>query len=153
MQAIPPDFSAINEWNDILARDKNNSVALINVGEFYRAQGIMDVSNLFLKRALKTKEIELDAHARENILITIGLNSLKSKNYDEARKTFETCLKEIPNGEQVETAFLGIMTAHINKRKIKDAEKALEQFKAKYPGSSVIQQAEQMLQETANDKK
>ncbi len=112
----------------------------------------MDLSTIFFKRALKTKEVALDKQARENILISIGLNHLKTKDYDDARKIFETCLKEIPNGAQVDTAFLGIVTAQLNKGKIKDAEKTLEQFKASYPNSPVIQQAEQMLQQTANVK-
>jgi thioredoxin-like negative regulator of GroEL len=152
LQAIPADFSPISEWNDILARDRDNSIALIKVGDFYREHGIMDLSTAFFKRALKTHDVAEDQKARESILITIGLNHLKSKNYDDARKIFETCLKEIPNGDQVDTAFLGIMTAQINKRKVKDAEKTLAQFRTSYPNSPVIQQAEQMLQQTGNPK-
>jgi outer membrane protein assembly factor BamD (BamD/ComL family) len=85
-------------------------------------------------------------------MIAIGLNHLKNKSFDEAIKIFGRCLKELPNGQQIDTTFLGLLTAHINRKKIKEAEASLAQFRVSHPASTVIQQAEQMLAASQNRK-
>lgn len=150
--AVPSDFSAINEWNAMLARDKDDAAALTKIGGFYREHGILDLSNSYFKRALKTKGMEVDLKAREDLLIAIGINYLKAKDYDDARKTFETSLKEIPNGARADTALLGILTAQLNKKKISDGEKTLALLKASYPNSPLIQEGERLLQQVRSQK-
>lgn len=150
MQAVPTDFSPINEWNALLEREKDNSVALVGVADFYRKHGIIELSNSYLKRALKAKETKTDLTARGKILIALGINYLKVKDYDEARKTFEAYLKEVPNGDQGDTALLGILTAQLNKKKFSEAEKTLSQLKASYPNSPLVQQGEQLFKQAAS---
>jgi len=149
---VPADFSSINEWNAVLAREKDNLLALTRVAGFYREHSIFDLSNSYFKRALKTKEIEADVKAREDLLIAIGINYLKAKDYDDARKTFESSLKEIPNGTQADTALLGILTAQLNKKKISEGEKTLAQLKTSYPSSPLIEKGEKLLQMAKNQK-
>ncbi|MFN2453637.1 MAG: thioredoxin family protein [Pyrinomonadaceae bacterium] len=150
MQVIPADFSPIGEWNTALEHDKNNSIALVKLGDFYRKHGILDLSNSYLRRALKTKELEADLKARENILLAVGISCLQQQDYDEAKKTFERCLKEVPNGTHGDTALYGILIAQVNKKKISDAEKTLAQLKSSYPNSLILQQAEAKLQQSKN---
>ncbi len=147
MQIIPADFSPAGKWHTALEQDKNNSMALVKLGEFYREHGILDLSNSYFRRALKTKEVESDLKARESILLAVGISCLQQQDYDEAKKTFERCLKEVPNGTQGDTALYGILTAQIKKKKISEAEKTLAQLKASYPNSTVLQQAEAKLQQ------
>ena len=153
MQAVPPDFSPLNDWNATLERDKNNVAALTGVARFYRESGLLDVSNTFLERALKTKELASDLKTREGILIEVGINQLKLKEYDEARKTFEQCLKEVPDGTRGDTALLGVLTAQLNKKKFADAEKTFERLKSGHPNSPAVGQAEQLLQQARSLKK
>lgn len=150
LQAVPADLSPIDEWNSLLEREKDNPVALVGVGDFYRKHGILDLSNSYFKRALKAKEMEMDLKVRGKLFIALGINYLKIKDYDEARKTFETYLKEIPNGDQGDTALLGILTAQLNKKKNSEAEKTLSQLKTSYPNSPVVQQGEQLFQQAAS---
>ncbi len=150
MQAVPTDFSPINEWNALLEREKDNPVALVGVADFYGQHGIIELSNSYLKRALKAREMKTDLSARGKILIAMGINYLKIKDYDEARKTFESYLKESPNGDQGDTALLGILTAQLNKKKFSEAEKTLAQLKASYPNSPLVQQGEQLFKQAAS---
>jgi thiol-disulfide isomerase/thioredoxin len=150
LQAVPTDFSPISEWNSLLDREKDNPAALVGVADFYRQHGILDLSNSYFKRALKAKEMDVNLKARGNILIAIGINYLKIKDYDEALKSFESYLKEIANGDQGDTALLGILTAHLNKKKLNEAEKTLAQLKASYPGSPVLKQGEQLFQQATS---
>lgn len=151
MQIVPADFSAVREFNLTLEQDKNNSAALVKLGDFYRKHGILDLSNSYFRRALKTKELESDPKARENILLAVGISCLQQQDYDEAKKAFERCLKEVPNGTHGDTALYGILTAQVNKKKITEAEKTLTQLKASYPNSPIIQQAEARLQQGKNN--
>ncbi len=153
MQAIPADFSPINEWNAVLETETNNAAALVGIGDFYREKGAPDLSNEYFKRALKTKELETNLKVRESVLLAVGVNYLNQKDYDKARKSFEACLKEIPNGAQGDKALLGIITAQLNKKKIGEAEKTLAQLKASHPDSPVVQQAEHLLQQARSYKK
>lgn len=145
MEAIPGDFSEISEWQEKLQRDGNDVLALSHVGEFYRKVNLLDVSNIYLKRALKTKPVEGDTSMTDDLLITLGLNYLKLKKYDDARKTFEQYLKGAPDGSQCDKALLGILTAQIYQGKQADAEKIFEQLKSKFPGSAATKMAEQNL--------
>jgi thiol-disulfide isomerase/thioredoxin len=150
LQAVPKDFSPINEWNNLLEREKDNPAALVGIAEFYRQRGVLDLSNSYFKRALKTKEMDANLKARGKILIAMGINSLRVNDYDEARRNFERYLREIPHGEQGDTALLGILTAHLNKKKLSEAEKTLGQLKASYPRSPIIKQGEQLFQQATN---
>jgi tetratricopeptide (TPR) repeat protein len=147
MQIIPADFSPASEWNAVIEHDKNNSIALTKLGEFYRKHGILELSNSYFKRALKTKELEADLKARENILLAVGINCLQQQDYDEAKKAFERCLKEVPDGTHGDVALYGILTAQINKKKFVEAEKTLAQLKTSHPNSPILQQAEAKLQQ------
>ena len=147
MESFPANFSEINEWNGILERDDKNTIALTRIGDFYRRLGALDLSNRYLKKALQTPGAKSDASLRETLLITIGLNHFRMGQFKDAQKTFQQCLKEVPDGTQCDKALLGIVTSQINQKKIADAEKTYEQLKTKYPDSAATQQAARNLQE------
>ena len=153
MKGIPGDYSEVKDWFASLEEDSKDGIALCRIGEFYRKRNVIDLSNIYFKRALKTKALETDLAMREAILLAVGLNYLKLKKYDDARKSFEQCLKEVPNATQCDKALLGIVAAQIQKRKIADAEKTFEQLKSKYPESSATQQALQILQQARTQQK
>jgi thiol-disulfide isomerase/thioredoxin len=152
IHAVPSDFSPIDEWNALLAREKDNPIALTKIGGFYREHNILDISTSFFKLALKTKEMDADLKGREDLLIAIGVNYLKAKDYDDAQKAFETALKEVANGAQADKALLGILTALLNKKKLNEGEKTLARLKTTCPNSPLIVQGEKLLQQVRSQK-
>jgi thioredoxin-like negative regulator of GroEL len=146
MKAFPSDFSGLNAWNAVLERDSKNVEALSGVAEFYRTLNAWDLSNRYYERALKTDAAKANPEMKEAFLLAMGLNCLKLKDYKDARKTFEKCLKEVPNGSRCATALLGLVTAHIGQGKIAEAEKTFEQLQSQYPDSPATRQAAQNLQ-------
>lgn len=152
MQAMPEDFSPINEWNSILERDRENYNALAKVGGFYLSRNAPDLSLLYFKRALKTKGIEADPTVRENVLIAIGISQLRQRDYEGAKKSFESYLKEVPGGSHSGTAYVGILTSLLNRKKFDEAQKTLEQLKAAHAGSPLISQAEELFRQARSSK-
>jgi thiol-disulfide isomerase/thioredoxin len=150
MQAVPTDFSSINEWNGLLEREKDNPVALVGVADFYRKHGIIELSNSYLKRALKARETKTDLTARGKILIALGINYLKIKDYDEARKTFETYLKEVPNVDRATRHFSAFSPRNSTRKSLAEAEKTLSQLRTSYPNSPLVQQGEQLFKQAAS---
>jgi thiol-disulfide isomerase/thioredoxin len=153
MEVIPDNFSEISEWNAALAEDGQHGLALLRIGEFYRRLKIMDLSNDYLKRALKSKAAAEDLELRESALVMLGLNYLRLKKYDDGRKTFEQCLKEVPQGSQGDIALLGLSAAELFQGKIPEAEKTIEQLRVKYPSSEALKKAEENLQQAKKQKK
>ncbi|MFY9554102.1 MAG: hypothetical protein WAV47_05210 [Blastocatellia bacterium] len=70
------------------------------------------------------------------------------RKFDDARKSFEKCVKDIPNGPQCDKALLGILTAQIQLGKREDAEETLEQLHTRFPYSMATRQAERNLQQS-----
>jgi thiol-disulfide isomerase/thioredoxin len=153
MVAFPSDFSALREWNEILADDEKNTEALFQVGEFYRRNNLPDLSIQYLKQAIKTKGAETDSQMRERILLGTGLTYLKWKKYKDAHKTFEQCLKEISEGSQTDKALLGVVASQIYLGKLADAEKTFEILKARFPNSSSVKMAEQNIEQARLNQK
>ena len=149
MSAMPADFSEIAELQKTLDRDGKNAATLTAIGDFYNKRDILAVSNFYYGRALKTRAVESDPAARENLLVSIGVNSIRLKQYDAARISFETCLKSVPNGSQCARAMLGLLITQVELGKRQDAEKTLAQMREKYPNSPATQQAEQHLRRAA----
>ena len=106
-----------------------------------------ELSNRYYERALKTKGARQDPEAREAILLAMGQNWLFVEKYKDARKIFEKCLKEVPNGSQRAAALMGLVTAQIGQGKMADAEGTFERLKSKYPDSRETRQAEWNLEE------
>lgn len=147
MRAIPGDLLPIAEWSAALEKDRNSPAALAKLGEFYSRHGVFGLGNEYFKHALKTKQAGADASTRGELLIGLGVNHLRAKEYDDARKTFETYLKETPAGAQADIALLGVITAQLNKKKLAEAEKAYEQLKTAHPSSPLVAQAERLIEQ------
>lgn len=148
MSSIPSDYTEIVELQAELQRNDKEPGALIQIGDFYRKINAPEISNSYYRRALKSKSAEADLRTRENLMLLIGLNYLKLKKFDGAKKSFEQCLKEVPNGLQCDKALLGILTVQIEQGKRADAAKTLEQLQSKYPNSPATRQAEKNLQQS-----
>ena len=153
MDAFPSDFSQVLEWIAIADKDPSNAKALTSIGEFYRSVNAYDVSNRYYGRALKSDAAKTDLDLREQVLLMMGLNHLRLGNPNEARKTFERCLRECPTGKRCDTALLGVMTTQIKQGKLAEAEKTLAELKTKYPDSAATAQAVRNLDDARAGKK
>lgn len=147
MKTVHKDFSAIKAPNLRLEIDKNDASALIQIGDFYRQNNALFVSNNYFKAALRTKQLKTDFALREKALIAAGDNYLKLRDYDEAERFFNQSLREFPNGEHNETAFFGLITINIRRQRLSEAETVFGQMKSKFPDSQITQQASENLQE------
>jgi thioredoxin-like negative regulator of GroEL len=153
MEAFPSDFSALHQWNEVLADDEKNSEALYQVGEFYRRNNLPDLSLIYLKQALKTKGADSDRQLREKILIGTGLTYLKWRKYKDAQKTFEQCLKEIADGSQADKALLGVVTSQVYLGKLEEAERTFESLKARFPNSPSVKLAGENIEQARKSQK
>jgi len=74
------------------------------------------------------------------------------KNYGEAQKLFERCLKELPDAKQGDQAMVGVVFAQIGQNKLADAETMLAQLQAKYPDSKAAKRGAEQLNAAKSQK-
>lgn len=146
LTAFPSDFSEVAKGRKTLESNPEDLQALMRLSDFYIAHSSFVQSNQFLKRALKTKAIEKDKAAKEDISISLGLNLIKLGEYDEARKIFEQCLIEFKGGKQEDLILNGLIMAQAMRGKFDEAEKLLAQLKERFPNSQLIKNAERNIQ-------
>jgi len=146
MKAYPADFSGINKWMEILDNESNSFEGLSGMARFYQKIGVWELSNRYIKKALKTKEAKKNPKAKENLMMGLGLNYLKMKKFKDAKKTLEKYLKEFPNGMACNNALLGLVIAQLGLGKITDAEKTYAILQYKYPDSPATKQAARHIQ-------
>lgn len=145
MESFPKDLSQINEWNAVLKEDSKNFEALTRIGLFYRDLNVPDLSNRYLEKALKSKEVS--PSLQEMLRMCVGVNYLKMARHNKARKIFERCLKEFPDGSQCDRAMLGIVSALISQGKVGEAQAMYEDLAARFPESDATHQALQFLEQ------
>ena len=145
MSPMPGDFSPINEFNAILEKDRKNASALRSVAEFYMKIGAADLSNRYFQDALKTNDAKTNADLREEIMLNLAVNNLNLKKYNDARKNFQQCIKDNPNGSRCDKALYGLMMTSLNQGKLAEANKTFEELKAKYPDSQAAKKAAEVL--------
>jgi thioredoxin-like negative regulator of GroEL len=153
MSPMPGDFSPINEFNAILEKDGKNVSALRSVAQFYMKIGAADLSNRYFQDALKTADAKTNGDLREDIMLNLAVNNLNMKKYNDARKGFQQCLKDNPNGSRCDKALYGLVMTNANQGKLAEANKAFEELKAKYPDSEATKRAAEGLSQTKQTKK
>ena len=153
MEVFPTDYSAVFNWNGVLEEDEKNFEALKGMAEFYLELGAWEKSNTFFESALKTRQARESEETRESIMLVIGLNELRMREYMVAQKTFENCLELIRNGKERDKFLLGLILAQLGQDKIGAAEKYLKKLKSQHPDSPAVQQAERYIQSVKDSKK
>lgn len=141
MKVIPKDFSKAHKWLEVLKKDKKNTDALIEVANFYAAQRCCDTSNLYFKRALKTKKAKNNPEIQEKIMLSMGMNCLRMGHNKNACKIFQKACKKFPKGDHLDKILFGLITTHLRSGKLKDAEKNFSRLRELYPGSRVVKMA------------
>lgn len=152
MEAFPTDFTNAIQWNELLEKDKNNFEALNGMASFYLNLKAWELSNQYYNRALKTENVQEDQELKEGIMLVIGLNELRMKDYKKAQKAFENCLEGIQQGKESDKAMLGMIIAQLGQGKISNAKRTLAGLKSQYPDSPAILQAERYIQSVIKKK-
>lgn len=146
MKIFPEDYSDVHHWKKLLEEDRKDFEALRGMGKFYSNLEAWSISNDYNKRALKTKFVEENEEALEDIILVIGLNELRMRNFKDAQKKFESCLDTITDGKDRDKAFLGLIIAHLGQNKISSAERDLKKLQSQFPLSPAVQQAKRFIQ-------
>lgn len=141
LEFVPKDFSGIIEAKKTLEINNKNLVALAKIAEFYQQKKLYYQSNAAYEQILK---LETNQAQRENLLIIIGFNYLRVSP-DEASATFEKFQSEFPKSPQMEMAIYGQFLALERQSRFEDAQKMFDRLKTKFPKSSLLLQAEQIL--------
>ncbi len=150
---MPKDFSPMIKFYDALDLKKDDGTALLKIANAYRGANMIQLSNEFFKKALKTNEIQNDREKQETAFLSLGVNYINLKNFDQAIETMEDFLKINPTGETKETALYFIALASANFNKSKDANKYLQQLKTEFPSSKNIAKIETAIEQMNNQKK
>jgi thioredoxin-like negative regulator of GroEL len=153
MKVFPTDFTKAIQWNETLEKDKKSFEALNGMADFYFNLKAWELSNQFYNKALKTENAQENQEVKESILLVIGLNELRMKDYKKAQRAFENCIKEVRQGKESDKAMLGMIIAQLGQGKISNAEKTLTGLKSRYPESPAILQAERYIRSVRNSKK
>ncbi len=139
---IPTDFTAIKDAANLLETEKSNVAALNQVGDFYHQRKFYFQSIDFYNRVLK---VEKDADKRQDLMIKIGFNYLRSDAPDEALDIFEKFQKEFPLSPKLDGVLYGRIFGYQKKSKLKEAQKIMAQLKASFPESKLLPEAEKLM--------
>ena len=96
LKSLPHDVSVFNGLTRVLAINKDNFEALVEMGRTLRAASLYRTSNDYYARALQRREAKADRVKREVILANMGANYLEVKEGKRAAAVFQRCLKEFP---------------------------------------------------------
>ena len=152
-EEMPKDFSPMLKYYDALDARKDDGLALFQIAGAYRGAKMLYLSSEFYKKALKTPEIQADTEKKTNAFLSLGVNYLNMKDYDQAVEVMEDFLKTSPTGEQRETALYFLTLGFAFKDKMKNAEKYLQMLKTEFPESKNIAKAETVIERVKNQEK
>lgn len=146
MEIFPEDYSKVLSWSKVLIRDRKNFEALKRMGEFYLKLDAWELSNKYYNQARRTKYARDNEEVLEEIILVVGLNELRMRNYQEAQKLFQGCLDRISDGKERDKSLLGLIIAQLGQGNIVGAERNFMKLKSQFPDSPAVKQAERYIQ-------
>ena len=153
MKVFPMTFSVINDLKKAIEIDNEDIEALHKMAQLYSKMRVWDMSSEYYMEVLKLKDIDLDEELKDVVILSLAMNQLRLRKYEEAEKALEEELKEYPKGKSTEKILYFLFVAKIGQRKINEAEKALRKLKSKYPDSNMTKHAEKILESMKRRKK
>ncbi|MDJ0842371.1 MAG: thioredoxin family protein [Acidobacteriota bacterium] len=142
MRSMPGDFSPLKPYAERLAKKKKDAEALLGMGKAYADTGLISMSNVYLRRAMKIKkaspEIKGDAE------ITLGINCLKIKDPKQARACFLRSLKRYP-GVLEKEAYYGLVLASLHTKNTEEARQYADKMAELFPDSDLTKRAGQQV--------
>ncbi len=150
---MPKDFSPMLKYYDALDLKKDDGTALFQIAGAYRGAKMLQLSNEFYKKAVKTPEIQKDTEKRTNCFLSLGVNYLNLSEHKQSIEAMQDLLKTNPTGETKETALYLITLGSAYNSNFKDANKYLQMLKTEFPTSKNIGTAEATIEKMKNQPK
>ena len=141
MNRMPANFKTIDPANEALSTNPKDTEALRTVARFYYDAGAYEFSTHFLERGMNQAT---SAGEKSEMMVAIGWNHLKMKNYKDAENTFRDCLK-IKDFAGKDVALFGLVVSALGQNKKKEAQKAFEELKKSFPDSPATAKAAQLI--------
>jgi tetratricopeptide (TPR) repeat protein len=141
MNMMPTNFKSIDPANEILSTNSKDIEALHTVARFYYDAGAYEFSNHFLERAINQSN---SAGEKSEMMVAIGWNQLKMKDYKNAEDSFHECLK-IKDFAGKDVALFGLVVSALGQNKKKDAQKAFEELRKSFPDSPATAKAARLM--------
>jgi len=146
LRAVPGDFAALAPAGRVLRGNPTDFGALFAAGRFYEDASLPQVSERLYATALASPG-SVDLTARREAVIARGLNLLAHLAQPaEAATVFEKELAASPEGPGSDALLLGLVNAHLQGGRRKEAEAALKSLEKGWPGSPYAARARQNLE-------
>jgi len=145
LRELPGDVTNINRLAQIIAADKDNVVALENLGRELKAARLFRSSNVYYGRAARARGGPDRANALGDILIAMGHNHLELKEFREAENVFSRYLQEFSGGPAEPDAMLGLGRALLFQNKRADAKRTLQTLTGRHKAGPVHDEAARLL--------
>jgi thioredoxin-like negative regulator of GroEL len=131
--------------NQIIASvetDSNDLAALAKLAKGYQQKKSYLKSAEIFERILR---LESDPTQREVVLLNIGYDYLRARQFEKAIEMFGILQNEFPKGVQLELAVYGEFLAFEKKNQFSEAQRSFEKLKTGFPNPGLINQAEQLM--------
>jgi len=145
LAAVPKDFTALAPFAKTLREDGTDPRALAGAAGFYEGQGLRQVGERLYEKALSAPTMAADVAARRQLTISRGLNLLMMNRDKEAASVFEKEIGQAAQGPGTDALYLGLVNAHLQGGRRKDAEKAVQALERAFPDSPYTARAKQNL--------
>jgi hypothetical protein len=143
LKAIPTDFSSLRP-SAVKLRERSDDVkALLGAAAYYEGHGLRQVSERLYEKAFGSPALDADLAARRQVAISRGLNLLLMGRDKDAAGVFQKALAEAPEGPGADAILLGLVNAHLQGSRRKEAEAALKSLEKGWPGSPYAARARQ----------
>jgi hypothetical protein len=143
LAAIPEDFKDLEPFGRALRLDSGDLEALMGAAAFYQGRRLAQVSERLYERAAATRVAAGDLATRRQVAIARGLNLLLMNRDREAAAVFGKALEESARGEGSDALLLGLVNAHLQGGRRKEAEHALKTLEEGWAGSPYAARARQ----------
>jgi hypothetical protein len=145
LEAVPRDFASLAPWGRALRQDPTSLRALVGAAAYYEGQRLRQVSERLYDKALGTPGAS-DAAARRQVAIARGLNLLMMARDKDAAGVFQKEIDQAPGGAGTDALLLGLVNAHLQGGRRKEAEAVLRLMQTSYPESPYTARAKQNVE-------
>jgi hypothetical protein len=145
LNAVPKDFSALAPSARALRQDGSDPKALLGAAGYYESQGLRQVSERLYDKAASAPTVSADPVARRQVVIARGLNLLLMGRDKDAAGAFQKELDKDPTGAGSDALLLGLVNAHLQGGRRREAETAVKALEKSFPESRYTARARENL--------
>jgi hypothetical protein len=145
LDAVPRDFSALAPSARALRQDGADPKALLGAAGYYESQGLRQVSERLYDKAASAPTLSADPMARRQVVIARGLNLLLMGRDKDAAGVFQKELDKDPTGAGSDALLLGLVNAHLQGGRRREAETAVKALEKSFPESRYTTRARENL--------